>query len=159
MMSNSWGFEGLVHSPSLLGAHTKLRLGWLKPTRVAQSGVYTIHVSHSSLDALCMDYGFLLKNEYLLIDNQLPKPFNSKIPGADKYGVILAVWYIDESVGWNIFDGILWTVNVSNVPWPRNGKWYNMNILQADGNFDIERQRNQDHADNLWRGDDLTALQ
>jgi len=148
MMCNSWGFDGSANYPSLLGAHSKLRLGWLNYTRVTQSGVYAIRASHLSPDALRIDYGFP-KNEYLLIENRQPKSFDAKISGANGGGG-LAIWHIDDNVGWSSVGGHPW-MNIAGVPWPRNRAHYKANLLQADGNYDLERQKNQGQVEDLWR--------
>jgi M6 family metalloprotease-like protein len=48
LMANSWGFDGTQRTPPLMDAWSKIKLGWMQPTPITASGVYTINAAAST---------------------------------------------------------------------------------------------------------------
>jgi hypothetical protein len=74
-----------------------------------------------------IDEGFP-PGEYLLIENRQPLGFESRIPQGG-----LAIFHIDESAA----------LNTEGYPgqalWPNNGQHYKVALIQADGEYHLER--------------------
>ena len=145
-MSNHWGFPPYFQLsqlyPPILSPWTKIEAGWLEPIVVEKSGTFTIEASQLSNEIYRInmdDAG----TEYLLIENRQAIGFDFFLPQGG-----LAIWHIDENAlnveGYPGQDGI---------PWPLNNKHYKVSLLQADGGYDLENQRNNgDEFDLFHKG-------
>jgi len=79
--------------PGHISAWSKAQLGWLTPTNVTSSAIYTI----SSVESNPKAYKIAISsNEYLLIENREKEGFDKSIPGQG-----LMIWHIDDSVANN----------------------------------------------------------
>ena len=148
VMSNDWGFTpyslGQLYPP-IISAWTKIDLGWLDPVKIIGPGNYNITASATTDQAYRIDIGNL-GTEYLLIENRQPVGFDLFLPQGG-----LAIWHIDEAAP-----------NVEGYPgqtdWPSNGKHYKVALLQADGNYDLERGINRGDKGDLFHGPEYTSL-
>ncbi|KAL3926710.1 MAG: hypothetical protein SGBAC_013362, partial [Bacillariaceae sp.] len=123
-------------------------LGWLTPQK-PQYGVNTISDSATTPDCIKIgdgEYGYP-EGEYLLIENRQPKGLDSKLPQGG-----LAIFHIDEKIKHDL-EG-----HPGQYGWPLNGRHYKVALLQADGQFELERQINHGDGDDLYHGDGVDKL-
>ena len=85
-----------------------------------------------------IDRGFV-PNEYLLIENREKVGLENDMPNGG-----LAIWHIDEATGNNDTEGY-----PGQSGWPGNGKHFKVALLQADGNYGLEKTS----GNNSPRGD------
>lgn len=149
-MANHWGFAPYQDRqlyPPIMSPWTKMLAGWLEPITISTSGTYSIAASESTEQIYRIDLNGQ-GNEYLLIENRQPVYFDSFLP-IDPLDPLqrrggLAIWHIDEGSldveGYPGQDGI----------WPFNGKHYDVALLQADGNYDLERGHNLGDSGDLF---------
>jgi M6 family metalloprotease-like protein len=150
LMSNHWGFAPLYSQsqlyPPIMSPWSKMKVGWLDPILIDESGTFTIAPSAVSEQVYRIDLtndGF----EYLLIENRQPIKFDIFLPQAG-----LAIWHIDEKA-----------MNVEGYPgqsgaWPFNGNHYKVALLQADGEYHLERRMNHGDEGDLFHGDGIDWL-
>lgn len=139
MMANSWGFNGDQLNPPHFSAWCKVFLGWVSTTNLATPGTYFIGQSETNDQIYKVNWGYP-PGEYLLIENRQPTGFDKNIPRGG-----LAIWHIDENVGDNKSEGY-----PGQPGWPGNGNHFKVALLQADGNYDLERTS---HSVASQRGD------
>ena len=139
MMANAWGFDGGQTHPPHFSAWCKVFLGWVTPTILSNPGTYAVTQAETNKSIYRINRGFT-PAEYLLIENRQPAGFESDIPQGG-----LAIWHVDESVGGNTSEGF-----PGQPGWPGNGSHYKVALLQADGNYDLEKIN---HASASQRGD------
>ncbi|MHC4122189.1 MAG: M6 family metalloprotease domain-containing protein [Planctomycetota bacterium] len=151
-MANSWGFTGNQLNPPHFCAWSKIQLGWVTPTTIDLPGTYTAHRVEDNAEVFRIDLGYP-SDEYLLIENRQPFGFESTIPQGG-----LAIWHIDDSKG-TFFEN-----NVNNdegypgqTGWPENGSHYRVALLQADGDYDLEKDNYYDDTD-LYHADDVSII-
>lgn len=129
MMANSWGFEGSQLYPPMFSPWSKIRLGWLTADTITTSGRYSLEPSATHQATYRINLG---PSEYLLIENRQPLEFDANITQGG-----LCIWHIDEeaeyyNAGYPGDQG-----------WPNNGKHYRVALLQADGDYNLERGDNR----------------
>lgn len=146
-MSNHWGFPRYFHLtqlyPPILSPWAKIKAGWVEPILITNTGNFTIEASQikDQIYRINMDPE---GTQYLLIENRQPIGFDEYLPQGG-----LAIWHIDEDAsnveGYPGQEGI--------IPWPLNGNHYKVALLQADGNYDLERGNNNgDEFDLFHKG-------
>ena len=153
LMSNHWGFPTLYKDsqiyPPILSAWTKMKVGWVEPILINNSGTFIIEASQYSEDIyrINMDEA---GTEYLLIENRQAVGFDSFLPQGG-----LAIWHIDETAS-NIegYPG----QNEGGIPWPFNQQHYKVSLLQADGAYDLENARNNGDKFDLFHADGVDFL-
>ena len=137
LMADAWGFDETLEHPSQLSAWAKLKLGWLeaqKP-RYGMNEIAFIEEPSETAPQLYKigdgEFNFP-KDEYLLIEYRTKKGLDSDLPGEG-----LLIYHIDESpnVMENDLEGHPW----QDDDWPRNGKHYQVALVQADRLFSLER--------------------
>ena len=138
LMGNSWGFDGSQYYPPILSAWSKIRLGWASPIILDVEGQYSLAPWASSPAVYRIDKGFP-EGEYLLIENRQQLGFDSQIPQGG-----LAIWHIDEWAPYNN-EG-----HPDQDDWPLNGNHYKVALLQADGNYDLEKGNSRGDSGDLW---------
>lgn len=138
MMANSWGFDGSQRHPPHFCAHSKIALGWLTPT-VIGPGTYAAREAEFNPDVFRIDTGFP-SGEYLLIENRQPVGVESDMPQGG-----LCIWHIDEAKCCNTDQGF-----PGQVGWPSNNSHYRIALLQADGDYDLERDNNRGDAGDVY---------
>lgn len=136
LMANSWGFDGSQYYPPHLSPWSKINLGWLTPTLIESSGVYSISQAETQAQAYKITQGYP-SGEYLLIENRQPAGFDAAMPQGG-----LAIWHIDENAGYY------------SEGYPVNGAWagdhYRVSLLQADGLYDLEHGYDRGDSGDLW---------
>lgn len=146
MMANSWGFDGSQYYPPMFSPWSKIQLAWLNAKTITKSGRYSIQPSATVQDV----YRINISNstsEYLLIENRQALDFDVKLPQGG-----LCIWHIDENAGHKDagFPG--------DQGWPSNGNHYRVSLLQADGDYDLERGQNRGDAGDVFRGAGVSAI-
>ena len=147
LMANSWGFNGDQRCIPHFSAWSKIVLGWSTPSVISATGSYQLNQVQFNNEIYRIDYNYP-SNEYLLLENRQPAGTESCMP----QGGIVA-YHIDDSAGYNTqgYPG--------QSGWPGNGNHYRVAILQADGDYDLERGNNRgDSGDAYHAGSQLTAL-
>ncbi|NOX58331.1 MAG: M6 family metalloprotease domain-containing protein, partial [Planctomycetes bacterium] len=147
MMANAWGFDQSQLFPPHLSAFSKAALGWVTPVVIDQPGLYSApHVEFNQV-VYRIDAGYP-SGEYLLIENRQPVGFESVMPQGG-----LAIWHIDEAKAQNTDQGF-----PGQPGWPGNNNHYRVALLQADGNFDLERNINRGDGGDTYHADGTTRL-
>lgn len=155
-MANAWGCSGTQLHPPPLSAWTKLYMNWIEPQIIdslnsqqeqEQDQQLTLRPSTSHPDAIKITAGFP-SGEYLLIESRQHLWFDVKLeqPG-------LAIWHIDETASYNQ-EGY---PNVDGT-WPQNGYHYRISLLQADGEYDLERGFDYGDSSDLFHGQGINEI-
>lgn len=146
LMANSWGFDGSQLYPPHLCAWSKINLGWMTATNITGGGTFTAPQAETSATAYRIDLGYA-SGEYLLIENRQPVGFDGRIPQGG-----LCIFHIDEQASYTT-EGYPGQVN-----WPQNGNHYRVALLQADGQYDLERGRDRGDSTDPYRGGYVTEI-
>lgn len=146
MMANSWGFNGSQLYPPHFSPWSKIQLGWLTPTVADTTGRLSLNAVENSPEVIRVDQGFP-SNEYLLIENRQPSGFDARMPQGG-----LAIWHIDDQTGFNTqgYPG--------QSGWPANGNHYRVALLQADGNYNLEKGDNRGDSGDVFRSGGTASL-
>jgi M6 family metalloprotease-like protein len=132
LMANSWDFNGTQYCPPHFSPWSKIDLGWSSATIISQPGQYTINQTETNAEIYRIDNGFS-SGEYLLIENRQNAGFDCTIPQGG-----IAIWHIDDTTS---------NFNTEGYPgqgsWPANGNHYRVALLQADGNYNLEKGNNR----------------
>jgi M6 family metalloprotease-like protein len=149
MMANSWGFNNDQLNPPHFSAWCKIFLGWVTPTVISASGTYTASQAESNPSIFRINNGYP-SGEYLLIENRQSVGFDRNIPQGG-----LAVWHVDENKSGNTDEGY-----PGQTGWPANGRHFQVSLLQADGNYDLETQQDRNRGDSgdLFRSGGVTEV-
>lgn len=150
LMANSWGFDGSQLYPPHMSPWSKTRLGWLAPTTLSAPGTYSLQAVEDFAEVYRIDQGFP-SGEYLLIENRQAIGFDGDMPQDG-----LAIWHIDEQAN-DVDEGYPGQI-VGGTPWPENGRHYRVALLQADGNYNLERRNNRGDAGDVWHGDGVAEI-
>ncbi len=144
MMANSWGFNGDQLNPPHFSAWCKTQLGWLTPTTI-MPGVYAAPLAETNQTVFRIDFS---GSEYLLIENRQPFGFDSTMPQGG-----ICVWHIDEGKTNNQDEGF-----PGQAGWPGNNNHYKVALLQADGNYDLERGNNRGDGGDVYHGGGVSQI-
>ncbi|MDO8304045.1 MAG: choice-of-anchor J domain-containing protein, partial [Sedimentisphaerales bacterium] len=131
LMANSWGFDGTQLHPPHFSAWSKIKLGWVTPTVISTPGYYAIGQAEMNPQVYRINYGYP-SNEYLLIENRQPVGIESAMPQGG-----LCIYHIDDLAGYDT-EGY-----PGQAGWPTNGDHYRVALLQADGNYNLEKGNNR----------------
>jgi M6 family metalloprotease-like protein len=145
LMANSWGGDGSQQPPPLMSAWSKIALGWLDPNDLFAPGHYTLGDSLNSNQVYKVTDSFPA-DEYLLIENRRRKnTSNAVVDNIPASGDGLVIYHIDDSTSYN-------TEGYPGQPgWPQNGNHYRVAVLQADGNYNLERGNNRGDSGDAYR--------
>jgi M6 family metalloprotease-like protein len=143
LMADAWGFNGGQNYPPHMCSWTKIRLGWLTPVDV-QYGLNIISATaiqnpnHPQVIRVTNGY---FPNEYLLIENRQRIGFDGALPQGG-----LAIFHIDDNA-------LYYTQgDPSQSNWPKNGNHYRIALLQADGQYHLEKNMNRGDSTDLFHG-------
>jgi hypothetical protein len=117
--------------------------GWLDPIVIDRDGFYAIQPSEISGHIYKIDANFP-DGEYLLIENRQPIKWDSNFPS--QCGIL--IYHIDESAAQQTTRGY-----PGKKGWP--AEHYMVSIVQADGNYDIEKGVNPGDESDFWRKGDV----
>lgn len=146
MMANSWGFTNDQLNPPHFSPWSKIALGWTTPT-VITPGVYVALQAETNASVFRIDMGYP-SGEYLLIENRQPVGVESTMPQGG-----LVVWHIDDTKCCNTDQG--WP---GQPGWPGNNKHYRVAVLQADGNYTLEKGGNRGDGGDVYRGSGVSSI-
>ena len=145
-MSQSWGFDGTGLYPPYLSAWSKAKVGWANVVEITTDGTYDIEASWKSNVVYKISSGFP-EGEYLLIENRQPYGYDEKLPG----GVGgLAIWHIDDKAKLQNNAGYPEMAETRTGYFPENSYHYQVALLSADGDYDLEMGTNQGDVGDLW---------
>ncbi|MCG9879332.1 MAG: M6 family metalloprotease domain-containing protein [Bacteroidia bacterium] len=132
-------------TPCMHDAWTRIAMGWVEPTVINASGIYTIPKS-------LVDSNFTFKintsaaNEYFLLENRQRKGFDMFIPGRG-----LAIWHVNTTRARLL--SVSSSNNVNN-----DTSAYGMGLEQADGRNDLEKNSNRGDNGDLYPGSTLNRF-
>jgi M6 family metalloprotease-like protein len=146
LMANSWGFDNSQLHPPALSAWCKIQLGWTVPTVLTTPGNYALAQWALNNQVYRINHGFP-SGEYLLIENRQPVGMETAMPQGG-----LAIYHIDDASPYDVqgYPG--------QEGWPENGKHYRVALLQADGQYHLERETNRGDAGDLYRASGVSAI-
>ena len=154
LMANSWDFDGTQYCPPHFSPWSKANLGWYLPQSISSTGIYTLDKTEqpggTNEVVYKIDDGFP-SGEYLLIENRQNAGFDCTLPQGG-----LAIWHIDESVG-DTNEGYPDQPGRGR-SWPENGKHYRVALLQADGEYDLERDANRGDSGDVFHGGAVNSI-
>jgi M6 family metalloprotease-like protein len=135
-VANSWGFDGTQYNPPHMSAWAKVQLGWVTPKVISTSGLYSASKSCEFKDIYLIGNGTANFDigEYLLIENCQRCKFDKDIPGPG-----LAIFHIDDSVEDDNNNKEGYPNDPNQTDWPSNGNHYRVALLQADGEYHLEK--------------------
>jgi M6 family metalloprotease-like protein len=140
LMANSWGFDNSQYYPPLMSAWSKIQLGWVTPQVISTPGSYNVRQGCEFPDIFMISKNFGSGTEYLLIENRQKCKFDQLLPGPG-----LAIYHIDDSLTNYTIEGY-----PGQTGWPENGNHYRVALLQADGNYDLEKGTNRGDGTDLF---------
>lgn len=146
MMANSWGFDYTQLHPPQFCAWSKIELGWVTPTVISDPDIYTLDQVETSPQIYRIDNGYPA-DEYLLIENRQPVGIESAIPQGG-----LCIYHIDDQAGYNT-EGY-----PGQSGWPENGNHYRVAVLQADGDYDLERNNNRGDSGDVYHAGGISEI-
>ncbi|HNO78450.1 MAG TPA: M6 family metalloprotease domain-containing protein [Phycisphaerae bacterium] len=149
MMANAWGFDQSQLHPPHFSAYSKMQLGWLDPIVIDEPNRYTAPNVEFNPVVYRINAGYAQSSEeFLLIENRQPIGIETAMPQGG-----LAIWHIDEGKAQNTDEGY-----PGQLGWPQNNRHYRMAILQADGNYDLERGLNRGDGGDVYHGDGVNRI-
>lgn len=146
MMANSWGFDYSQHHPPHFCAWSKIELGWVTPTVISADGIYSIDQVETTPQIYRIDLGYPL-DEYLLIENRQPIGVESAIPQGG-----LCIFHIDDQADYDT-EGY-----PGQSGWPENGNHYRVALLQADGNYNLEKNQNRGDSGDVYHAGGVSQI-
>jgi M6 family metalloprotease-like protein len=147
LMANSWGFTGDQLNPPHLSAWSKIKLGWLVPTPITASGTYQAPQVETNPAVFKITNGYP-PGEFLLVENRQPTGFERTMPQGG-----LAIWHIDETKGGNYEEGY-----PGQEGWPTNNRHYKVALLQADGDYGLERGWGRGDGGDVYHGNGVSTI-
>jgi len=127
---------------AMLDPWTRYQLGWIEPMQITANGVYESLPSalsaNNSVYVISKPYP---QDEYLLIEYREALLFDSHLPANG-----FLIWHIDDRIRGNYRAG-----GPFQADWPANGKHYQVRLIQADGQYDLERSFNPGDAGDYYQ--------
>lgn len=136
MAGGSWGGGGTL--PAHFDAWCKKRIGFIEPYPVVGNYEDIVLEPVELVDDVLIAWRHgNWQREYFLIENRQRIGSDQSLPGSG-----LLIWHIDEQVN-----------NNNNPWWPgENEGHYKVALEQADGNYDMEHNRNNGDMNDPWSG-------
>jgi hypothetical protein len=135
-----WGWYGDQWYPPLMGAWSKLKLGWGNIVSVKGKGKHFFQLKPSAKSGTILYVDHRMKEgEYFLLEYRYPEGFDVKLAHhndrkKDRSG--LAIWHVDES-------RLQKDVNFQSPGIPgKSNLHYKVALIQGDGEFNLERSTN-----------------
>ncbi|CAB9503638.1 Immune inhibitor A peptidase M6 [Seminavis robusta] len=146
IMANPYGPKGNANKPGHLCTWSKIQAEWITPKIIDSDGIYTLEPLPLSNDAYkIVINSFGPNEEYLLLENRQKLEFD-----VDLYGNGLAIFHIDDTKDGQDQAGYPGHTDDSGLEWPENGHHYEVAMLPADGQYDLEQGKNYGDAGDLW---------
>ncbi|MCC6234387.1 MAG: M6 family metalloprotease domain-containing protein [Verrucomicrobiales bacterium] len=147
LMANSWGFDGTQRFPPHMSAWCKLQLGWATAQSVATAGQYLLRQWTQYPDVYKIAAGYPA-GEYLLVENRQRTGLDSDMPQGG-----LAVYHVDEAAPTYTSEGF-----PTQSGWPANGRHYRIAMVQADGQYEMERGLDRGDAADVFHAGGVSSL-
>ncbi|GBG32174.1 Hypothetical Protein FCC1311_083992 [Hondaea fermentalgiana] len=142
LMSDAWGIDGSQRYPPSMSAWTKVQLGVVDPIVITDEGTYSITAAQDGGDDSVYRINYYdasgsQQKDYILIENRQAKGFDALLQGG------LLIYHCDTKITSNSF-----------VSYPGDANWptyhYMVAVIQADGNYDLEKNTNTGEAADWW---------
>ena len=146
LMANSWGFDFSQLHPPHFSAWSKIELGWVTPMVISTPGLYSIDQIETNPQIYRIDSGYP-SSEYLLIENRQPTGIETAIPQGG-----LCIYHIDDAADYYT-EGY-----PGQVGWPENGNHYRVAVLQADGNYNLEKDNNRGDSGDVYHAGGVSEI-
>jgi len=145
IMSNPYGFDGTQYNCGNMAAPSKLHMGWATVQDVGEEGGEFTLATTSEGDAESATHVLKISHpypqgEYLLVENRQPLGYDK---GLRQGGV--AIYHVDEAGG--VTPGHSGQSN-----YPANGHHYRSSLVQADGEFELEKGDDYGDSFDLFHG-------
>lgn len=125
--------------PGHLSTWSRIKAGWVDPIEVKEDGLYSIQASELSNQAYIIKTHFP-DMEYLLIENRQPLWFDSRLWTGG-----LVIYHVDDRANQMLKRGF-----PGQQGWPRNGAHYQVSVLPADGQYNLEKGDNFGDEKDFW---------
>ena len=153
MASGSWNRVSRPGDrPGHFDAWSKYFLGWMQPARIDnQETTATLHAASSVPDLYQLLFGYPGYGEYYLLENRQQSGFDVGLPGSG-----LLIWHIDdvedaiEHGGVNVYECL--------PPADCSHYHYAVQLVQADNNWDLERNVNRGDAGDPYSATNNSAF-
>ena len=142
LMSNAFGPTGRNGaSPGSLSPWTKQQLQWITPNELTSDGIYSMRPSTTHADYFIISDKYPT-DEYLLLEYRRPMvPYELDFFGAGG----LVIYHVDDTANLQTRAG-----HPGQANFPSNGNHYQVAVLQADGQYDLEKRSNLGDANDLY---------
>lgn len=145
IMCNAYGWFRSGTIPGYASPYSKVIAQWLSPIEITMDGVYAVQPAEISSQIYMISTPYP-EGEYLLIENRQPLKWDKDWPGR---GIV--IYHIDELAPRQTARGY-----PGGPGWPTDH--YQVAVVQADGNFDLEKGENEGDEGDFWtRGMTLGA--
>jgi hypothetical protein len=143
MISSPYGAKGDQRYPGSLSPWSKLDIGFSQAVEITQNGTYTIRPSNFFPDYFIIKKGFEHEGEYLLIENRLNVGIDK-----DLWNNGVLIYKIDETLRITSNKGRGYP---GMAGWPGNGQHYQVALMQADSEYDLEKGKNNGDPRDYYR--------
>ncbi|MHC5110860.1 MAG: M6 family metalloprotease domain-containing protein [Planctomycetota bacterium] len=147
MMANSWGFDGSQLHPPHFCAYSKVALGWSTTSLLTAPGIYDLNEAEFNAEVYRIDTNFPA-GEYLLVENRQPVGIETAMPQGG-----LCIWHVDLAKCCNTDEGY-----PGQPGWPGNNNHYRIALLQADGDYDLEKGNNRGDGGDVYHAGGVNAV-
>lgn len=143
MISSPFGANGDQQLPGSLSPWSKLDIGFANAVEIIHNGTYTARPSNEFSDYFIIKKGFDDEREYILIENRNNVGMDEAL-----WSNGLLIYKIDETNG---VSGNRRRGYPGMDGWPGNGQHYPVALLQADGDYNLERGQNNGDIGDFFR--------
>ncbi|CAB9508837.1 Immune inhibitor A peptidase M6 [Seminavis robusta] len=143
IMSYPYGLDNDGYIPVHLSSWAKETIGWITCETITASGEYTLQPA--AIAPIC--YKIILSDfdpsqpEYILLENRQRISFD-----IDFWKAGLVMFHVDEAANDQKFVG--YPGRTGN--WPESGEHYRVSVIQADRNYDLEKNMNIGDEGDIW---------